>query len=247
MGSAALLPSLNDSDPSDPTRPYIPTIGDRLSAKHVSWKWYSGGWDNALASTASNPANKGVVPPNPPVDPLFQWHHQPFAYYDNFAPFKNGARNPVSAAHLQDENNFFQDLKKERLPSVAFIKALGPDNEHPGYAGLLQGQQHVADLVSAVRHSDYWEDTLIMVTYDEHGGRWDHLTPPVTGIWGDGSRVPAIIIGPFARRHFVDHTQYDTLSILKTIEERFGLEPLTDLDAQANSLKNGLRLDDHER
>jgi len=239
--NAALLPSLNDSDPSDTTRPFIPTIGDRLSAKHISWKWYSGGWDNALASTVSNPANNGVVPPNAPVDPLFQWHHQPFAYYDNYAPFKNGVRNPVSAAHLQDENNFFQDLKDERLPKVAFIKALGPDNEHPGYAGLLQGQQHVADLVNAVKHSDYWEDTLIVVTYDEHGGRWDHVTPPVTGIWGDGTRVPGIIIGPLAKRGFVDHTQYDTLSILKTIEERFGLEPLSALDAHATSVKNSLR------
>ncbi|HKD51650.1 MAG TPA: acid phosphatase [Candidatus Acidoferrum sp.] len=240
-GTPALLPSLNDSDPSDATRPFIPTIGDRLSAKGIGWKWYSGGWDNALASTVSNPGNNGVVPPNAPVDPLFQWHHQPFAYYDNYAPFKNGARNPVSAAHLQDENDFFLDLKTARLPAVVFIKALGPDNEHPGYAGLLQGQQHVADLVSAVKASDYWDNTLIIVTYDEHGGRWDHVTPPVTGIWGDGSRVPAIIIGPLAKRHFVDHTQYDTLSILKTIEDRFGLEPLSALDAQATSLKNSLQ------
>jgi phospholipase C len=239
--NAALLPSLNDSDPSDTTRPFIATIGDRLGAGGISWKWYSGGWDNALASTVSNPANKGVVPNPAPVDPLFQWHHQPFAYYDNYAPFKNGVRNPVSAAHLQDETDFFLDLKTERLPAVAFIKALGPDNEHPGYAGLLRGQQHVADLVNAVKDSDYWEDTLIIVTYDEHGGRWDHVTPPVTGIWGDGTRVPGIIIGPLAKHHFVDHTQYDTLSILKTIEDRFGLEPLSALDAQATSLKNSLR------
>src|SRR6201987_1742225 len=116
----ALLPSLNDSDPSDPNRPFTPTIGDRLSEKGISWKWYSGGWDNALASTVSNPANNGVVPTNAPVDPLFQWHHQPFAYYDNYAPFKNGGRNPVSAEHLQDESDFFQDLRKERLPSVSF-------------------------------------------------------------------------------------------------------------------------------
>ena len=67
------------------------------------------------------------------------------------------------------------------------------------------------------------------------------MTPPVTGIWGDGTRVPGIIIGPLAKRGFVDHTQYDTLSILKTIEERFGLEPLSALDAQAASLKNSLR------
>ena len=240
-GSASLLPTLNDSDPSDPLRPYTPTIGDRLSASNISWKWYSGGWDNALASTASNPANSGVVPANPPVNPLFQWHHQPFAYYDNYAPWKNGVRNPVSAAHLQDENNFFADLVAGSLPAVSFIKALGPDNEHPGYAGLLQGQQHVADLVAAVHDSDYWGSTLIIVTYDEHGGRWDHVTPPSSnGIWGDGTRVPAILIGPAVKRGFVDHTQYDTLSILKTIEERFGLTPLSDLDARATSLAGAL-------
>src|SRR5215831_17791792 len=244
VGSASLLPTLNDSNPSDATRPYIPTIGDRLSASHVSWKWYSGGWDNALASTASNPANNGVVPPNPPVDPLFQWHHQPFAYYDNYAPWVGGVRNPTSAAHLQDENNFFADVKHDRLPAVVFIKALGPDNEHPGYAGLQQGQQHVADLVNAVKQSDYWQNSLIIVTYDEHGGRWDHVTPPTSnGIWGDGSRVPAIVIGPFAKRGFVDHTQHDTLSILKTIEERFGLAPLNSLDGQASDLKSSLKLE----
>jgi phospholipase C len=242
VGSASLLPTLNDSNPSDPTRPYIPTIGDRLSAGNVSWKWYSGGWDNALASTASNPANNGVVPANAPVDPLFQWHHQPFAYYDNYAPWKDGARNPVSAVHLQDETSFFRDLKRESLPAVSFIKPLGPNNEHPGYAGLLQGQQHVADLVSAVRDSEYWEDSLIIVTYDEHGGRWDHVTPPAgNGIWGEGTRVPAILIGPMVKRGFVDHTQYDTLSILKTIEERFELMPLGALDAKATSLKGSLR------
>jgi acid phosphatase len=242
--AASLLPSLNDSNPGDVVRPYIPTIGDRLNAAHVSWKWYSGGWDNALASTASNPANNGV-PANPaPVDPLFQWHHQPLAYYDNFAPWKKGVRNPVSAAHLQDENNFFRDLKHDNLPAVIFIKALGPDNEHPGYAGLLQGQQHVADLVAAVKKSDYWEDSLIIVTYDEHGGRWDHVTPPNNnGIWGDGTRVPAILIGPHAKRGFVDHTQYDTLSILRTIENRFGLAPLSRYDAAAKPLTAGLRED----
>jgi phospholipase C len=94
--------------------------------------------------------------------------------------------------------------------------------------------------VNAVKHSDYWDNTLIIVTYDEHGGRWDHVTPPVNGIWGDGTRVPGIIIGPLAKRGFVDHTQYDTLSILKTIEERFGLDPLTALDAHATSLTNSL-------
>ena len=81
-----------------------------------------------------------------------------------------------------------------------------------------------------------------MVTYDEHGGRWDHVSPPVAnGIWGDGSRVPGLVIGPFAKEHFIDHTQHDTLSILKTIELRFGLSPLTTYDANASSLASSLR------
>jgi len=241
-GSTSLLPSQNDSNPADTTRPYIPTIGDRLSAKGVSWKWYSGGWDNALASSANNPANNGTVPPNAPVDPLFQWHHQPLAYYDNYAPWVNGQRNLVSAAHLQDETDFFLDLKNHGLPAVSFIKPLGPDNEHPGYADLLQGQQHVADIVEAVRTSPYWGHTLIVVTYDEHGGRWDHVSPPTSnGIWGDGTRVPGLVLGPLAKEHFVDHTSHDTLSIIKTIEERFGLEPLTTYDANASSLESSLK------
>lgn len=243
-GLASLLPSQNDSNPNDSTRPYIVTIGDRLSASNVSWKWYSGGWDNALASTASNPANGGVVPPNPPVDPLFQWHHQPFAYYDNYAPWVNGQRNPVSAAHLQDETNFFSDLLNNSLPAVSFVKPLGPNNEHPGYATILQGQQHVADLVNAVQRSPYWNQTLIIVTYDEHGGRWDHVPPPDdNGIWGDGSRVPAIVIGPFARQGHIDHEEHDTLSILKTIEKLFRVAPLTRYDAKASSLEDALKKD----
>lgn len=237
------LPSQNDSDPNDTTRPYIPNIGDRLSAKNVSWKWYSGGWDNALASSASNPANVGIVLTNPPVDPLFQWHHQAFAFYDNYAPWTNSQRNPVSAAHLQDENNFFLDLQNNTLPSVVFIKPLGPNNEHPGYADLLQGQQHVADLVSAVQQSAYWNETLIVVTYDEHGGRWDHVAPPLAnGIWGDGSRVPALVLGPFAKQAYIDHEYHDTLSILKTIELIFHVPPVTRLDAKANSLQSSLNV-----
>ncbi|HWC17698.1 MAG TPA: acid phosphatase, partial [Terriglobales bacterium] len=241
--STSLLPSLNDSNPADATRPFTQNIGDRLDAKGVSWKWYSGGWDNALLSSPSNPANGSNPPGNAPVDPLFQWHHQPFAYFDNFAPWlPNGQRNPLSAAHLQDENNFFLDLQNESLPAVSFIKPLGPDNEHPGYASLLQGQQHVADIVKAVQNSEYWKHTLIIVTYDEHGGRWDHVAPPVVDGWGVGERVPGILIGPLVKRHFIDHTRYETDSILTLIEQRFDVKPLGIHDAKANPFINALAL-----
>src|SRR5262249_4518126 len=154
----------------------------------------------------------------------------------NFAPWlPDGERNPLSADHLQDELNFFQDLSRGNLPAVSFIKPLGPDNEHPRYAGLLQGQQHVAAIVHAIQNSSAWAHTAIIITYDQNGGRWDHVSPPDSnGIWGDGSRVPAIVISPYAKQGYVDHTQHDTLSILRTIDDRFGLEPLNALVANAS-------------
>lgn len=198
------------------------TIGDRLtdSSPAISWKWYSGGWNNALAG-------------NP--DPTFQFHHQPLNYYARWGT--DGSA--VKAAHLQDEANFFTDVSGGTLPSVVFIKPLGANNEHPGYADLIDGQNHVAQLVSAIQKSPYWKDTAIVITYDEFGGRWDHVAPPpTTDGWGPGSRVPAIIISPFARPGYVDHTQYETVSILKLIETRFNLQPLTSRDSAAASMLN---------
>ena len=234
--AATFLPSLNDSNPGDPVRPYTPTIGNRLDGAGISWKWYSGGWDRALAISSSNPTNNGVQKTDASIS-LFQWHHQPFAYYDSYAPWTNGSRNARSAAHLQDENNFFADITNNSLPAVSFVKPLGPDNEHPGYASLLQGQLHVSNIVAAVQGNPaLWAHTAIIVTYDEHGGRWDHAAPPVRDIWGPGSRVPAIVISPLARKGFVDHSPYETLSILSTIEKRFGLAPLSSADAAAPTL-----------
>jgi phospholipase C len=239
--SASLLPSQNDSDPNAPN--YIPTIGDTLDAAGVSWKWYSGGWDNALAASPSNPANNGHTPSPDPADPNFQWHHQPLAYYNNFAPWlPNGQRNPLSAAHLQDETNFFADLAAGDLPAVSFIKPIGEDNEHPGYTSLLRGQQHVADIVHAIQNSPDWAHTAVIITYDENGGRWDHVSPPDNnGIWGDGTRVPTIVISPYSKQGTVDHTEHDTLSILKTIEQRFNLPALSPYDANASSLADNFQ------
>lgn len=197
------------------------TIGDRLNQKGISWAWYSGGWDDAIAGKP---------------DPSFQFHHQPFAYFAKYAD-----NSKLRTRHLKDERKFLEDLEKHRLPRVAFIKPLGDHNEHPGYAALSDGQQHVADLVAAVRKSRYWKHALIVITYDENGGRWDHVAPPKGDRWGPGTRVPAIIISPFAKHGFVDHTQYDTTSILATIEHRWGLKPLGSRDAAAKDFSAALR------
>ena len=196
----------------------LPTIGERLDEKNISWGWFSGGWNDAVAGHP---------------DPLFQFNHQPFAY---FAKYGNGT--PGQAAHLHDEQDFLRAAHDNTLPAVAFVKPAGADNEHPGYADLARGQQHVADLVKAVQQSPAWADTAIIVTYDESGGFWDHVAPPKGDRWGPGTRVPAIVISPYAKKGFVDHTQYDSTSILKLIEERWTLAPLGTRDAAATGLAN---------
>ncbi len=119
---------------------------------------------------------------------------------------------------------------------MAFVKPLGEVNEHPGYANVLSGERHTEELINAVRNGPDWKNTAIIITYDEHGGFWDHVPPPVVDRWGPGARVPTLIISPFARRGFVDHNRYDTTSILALIEHRWGLEPLSSRDATVNDL-----------
>jgi phospholipase C len=192
------------------------TIGDRLSAKHVSWAWYSGGWNDALAGHAG---------------PLFQFHHQPFVFFANYAD-----GTAAKAEHLKDEQDFLTALRTGQLPAVSFVKPYGLDNEHPGYTDLITGENHVKQLIDSVRSSPYWNHTGIIITYDEHGGFWDHVAPPVVDRWGPGTRVPAIVISPFARKGVVDHHRYDTTSILALIEHRWDLEPLSSRDAAADPL-----------
>ena len=189
----------------------LPTIGDRLDAKGVSWAWYAGGWRDALAGTPHT---------------RFAYHHQPFAY---FARWADGT--PAKAKHLRDESDFLSDVAAGRLPAVAFVKPLGIHNEHPNTSEPLTGQQHVAELVQAVRASAIWPRTLIVITYDENGGRWDHVAPPVGDRWGPGVRVPTVIVSPLVKRGHVDHSRYDTTAILKLIETRWGLAPLGARDA----------------
>jgi len=199
-----------------------PTIGDRLSAAGVDWAWYAGGWADAIAGDP---------------DPRFQFHHQPFAYYATYAD-----GTPGRAQHLKDESEFLAALQDGTLPAVSFVKPIGLDNEHPSYTTVARGQRHIAELVDAIKSSSYWADSLIVITYDENGGSWDHLAPPVVDRWGPGTRVPTVIISPFVRRGYIDHTTYDTTSLLRTIEARWSLEPLGSRDAAANDLRNALDL-----
>src|SRR5262249_9184243 len=129
---------------------------------------------------------------SPPDDPVakdnFQYHHQPFAYYAKYAKGTPGRQ------HLKDEVDFFASIKDGTLPQVSFVKPVGKNNEHPGYATVANGERHAVEVVDAITHSSYWKqgNIALFVIYDENGGQWDHVAPPKVDDWGPGSRIPAI-------------------------------------------------------
>jgi phospholipase C len=218
------------------------TIGDTLSAKGVSWTWYAGGWNAALADGRQDPkAKRSVIYNRDAGSPIFQPHHQPLNYYARFAP---GTADRT--AHLRDEKDFLAAIEKGTLPQVSFFKPAGRYTEHPSYTDVQSGDEHIAMLLERLRKSPQWPKMAVIVTYDENGGFWDHVPPPGGPGWGDrwgpGTRIPAIVISPYAKRGYVDKTPYDTTSILKFITRRFGLEPLPGVRANAGDLTNAFDL-----
>ena len=166
---------------------------------------------------------------------------QPFSFITShlyfFANYADGKK--AKKDHLKDETEFIASAKNGTLPSVSFVKPLGINNEHPGYSDVELGESHTVELINDVLNGPDGNDVVIIVTYDENGGFWDHVAPPVIDKkWGPGTRVPAIIVSPFAKHGFVDHTQYETVSILSFIEQRWNLDPLSDRDKNANPFMN---------
>ena len=224
-------PLYGDPDNSRTLPPQVhATIGDRLSDKGIDWAWYSGGWGDALARAAgTQKAETDVFPSRP----NFQDHHQPLNYFKSFAP-----GTQARAAHLRDAgtdetartNRFMADIEAGKLPPVAFYKPQGNLNMHAGYSDVDSGDRHIATIIDALQNGPQWANMLIVVTFDENGGWWDHVAPPKGDRWGPGTRVPALIVSPFARRGFVDHTVYDTGSISRFLVRRFGLETLPGLE-----------------
>jgi phospholipase C len=217
------------------------TIADTLSAQGVSWAWYAGGWDAAVTDGRRPPDQKrSVIYASGSDSPIFQPHHQPFNYHSRFAP-----GTAARAEHIRDGERLLKDAAAGQLPAVAFYKPPGRYTQHPSYTDLKSGDEHIATLLEGLRASPQWKDMLIVITYDENGGYWDHVAPPTGPGWtdrlGPGTRVPGLLIGPGVKRGFVDHTPYDTGSILKFITERWALEPLPGVRAQAGNFSAALQ------
>ncbi|MEE5095299.1 acid phosphatase [Pseudomonas alliivorans] len=207
-------------------------IGDKLSRKDIDWAWYAGAWQVTLDEFKDS---TGI-----PKIPNFQYHHQPFNYF-----VKQGPQNPAERKRrlrdggLGDEsstNRFLADAEAGKLPAVTFYKPQGNLNMHAGYADVASGDRHIDRVVKVLRNSPQWDNMVIVITMDENGGWWDHVAPPKGDRFGPGTRIPALVISPFARKGTVDHTIYDTASILRLITRVHGLEKLDGLKRRDDAM-----------
>lgn len=234
---------LRDPERPDYAKPDLPSvlvpqshehIGDKLSKKNIDWAWYAGAWQATLEQFKGS---DGV-----PKIPNFQYHHQPFNYF-----VQQGPENPQERSKrlrdggLGDEaatNRFLADAEAGKLPAVSFYKPQGNLNLHAGYADVAAGDRHLDRVLKVLRSSPQWDNMVVVLTVDENGGWWDHVAPPKGDRWGPGTRIPALVVSPFARKGTVDHTVYDTASILRLITRVHQLEMLDGLNQRDAAMKS---------
>lgn len=232
---------LRDTDRPDYSKPDLPNvlvpqthehIGDKLSKKNIDWAWYAGAWQATIDQFKDS---SGI-----PKIPNFQYHHQPFNYFKQQGPENPEERQRrLRDGGLGDDpgsNKFLADAAAGKLPAVTFYKPQGNLNLHAGYADVASGDRHIVRALKTLMESPQWKNMVVVVTVDENGGWWDHVAPPKGDRWGPGSRIPALVVSPFARKGMVDHTVYDTASILRLITRVFGLETLDGIKARDQAM-----------
>lgn len=217
---------------SDSLRPEgfddIPTIFDRLQEAGISWKFYVQNYDPGI--TYRNPAtgDRGAQ---------IVW-----------VPLLNYARyldDPELSSRIVDLEEYYADLAAGTLPSVAFMVPSGASEHPPG--SIQAGQRFVRTLISSLMRSSAWESSAFMWTYDDWGGWYDHVPPPTVDKFGLGPRAPALLVSPYARKGHIESTQMDFTSKLKFITDNWGLEPLAQRDAAANSIAPAFDFDSPPR
>ncbi len=191
----------------------LPTIGDRLNARNISWAYYGDQWSTYLA----NPDNNYVT-----ADNTYCNICNPFQYATSIMTSASGR------AHLQDTTTLYQAIKDGTLPAVSYVKPDGWLDGHPSSSKLDLFEGFVKKIVDGVQaNKELWKSTAIVVTFDEGGGYYDSGYVQPLDYFGDGTRIPAIVVSPFTKAGHISHIYADHVSVLKFIEANWGLPPVT--------------------
>ena len=226
IGSGCLGPGANATEFG-----HIATVADLLIGHGATFRMYADGYADAVAAAPACASTAGVFPADCEATERtsafstcnYDPSDLPFEYYVQFADNKD---------HLSDFSQFATDLGAGTLPSFAYIKPRTYTNEHPKWSTISRGVTFVQNVVSAIESSAYAQNTLILLTWDEGGGFYDHVSPPAAlGTQYDkddsgapvpyGTRVPLIAIGPYAQSGAISHATLEHSSIVRFLEENF--------------------------
>ncbi|HKU82202.1 MAG TPA: alkaline phosphatase family protein [Candidatus Tumulicola sp.] len=181
------------------------TLGDEMDAAGISWRYYT-----------TNLYGSGNL-----------WSAYQAIKHIRYGP--DWKKNVVSP-----QTRFFKDVANGRLPQVSWVTPTWKNSDHAGSASK-HGPAWVASLVNAIGNSPYWNSTAIFILWDDYGGWYDHVPPPLKDYDGLGIRVPMLIVSPYAKQNYVSHVQYEEGSILRFVEDTFGLAQLAASDTRATS------------
>jgi phospholipase C len=182
------------------------TLGDELDKAGLSWAYYAAAYSSGYISI-----------------------------WSAYQAIKHIYYGPDWEKDVLPNTTFFDDIANGRLRTVSWITPTCANSDHAG-CGSDTGPSWVASLVNAIGKSPYWGSTAIFIFWDDYGGWYDDVPPPLVDYDGLGMRIPLLVISPYAKRGYVSHTQYEHGSILKFVEDRFGLPRLAASDTRANSL-----------
>jgi phospholipase C len=198
------------------------TLAQELSDANMPWVWYDG----------------KVNPITPDI-----WNVLPLFTYFQTHPAQ-------LKQHVKNTEFFVSDIQDGSLPAVAWIIpgawrpptwpaacSSSATSEHPP-ARSDCGMDYVAYLVNQVMQSKFWQSTAIVITWDDYGGFYDHVPPPQIDAYGEGFRVPTLVVSPWAKQHFIDHTEYEFASLLRLAEVNFNLPTLGTRDVKSNDMMN---------
>jgi phospholipase C len=253
-------------------------VGDLLNAKGLTWGWFQGGF----AATGYDAKGRAIcgshhvgLAGDDAVETVGDYipHHEPFQYFTSTQNLHHVQPSDPAligtsadgANHQYDLGAFWTALGEDKLPSVAYLKAAAYQDAHPGYSDPIDEQAFVVGVMNAIENSPYWNDTAIIIAYDDSDGWYDHVLGPVVnesavsddalvapgncgsasaasqGRCGYGPRLPLLVISPYAKQNYIDHRATDQSSILRFIEDNWDLGRIgaDSSDAKAGKL-NGM-------